>query len=276
MNNADLFLHNLNGKITPIDKWLLSAEYPWGVIKDLNRFVHEVIVAKQMEYGANKEDFVPWSLKIRSHENCVLEPNIGEPEEKKENPIIASEGFILTGHHTKIESFAYLKGNIIIGDNCTIESGVRITGNVVIGNNVHIYHGATITGSSPQTDMPQSVWIGNDVKIYQGSIIKASIILDNCRVYSNCYIGASVVGKNVLIGSGVKMVDAKFRQKNQMIIIRHPLETIDTELTKFGGAIGNNVEIGSNVTIYPGTIILPDSSILPNDTVQDIYDRKIK
>lgn len=266
INNVDLFEipKDKNAKLSQIERWLLHTEYPWGSIKNLNQFVNAIIKAKKKKYSKHKENFVPWSLKIFSHENCILEPNI------------FSEGFIMVGHHTKVESFAYLRGNITIGDNCIIESGVRITGNVVIGNNVHIYHGATITGSSPQTDMPQSVWIGNDVKVYQGSIIKASVVMDKSRIYSNCYIGASVVGKDVLIGSGTKMVDAKFRQKNQMIIIRHPQNPINTELTKFGGAIGNGVEIGSNVTIYPGSLILPGCGVIPNDTVQDIYDRKIK
>ncbi|HPL92767.1 MAG TPA: hypothetical protein PLB38_00595 [bacterium] len=264
INNMDLFIIGHQGEINPIEKWLLEMQYPWVNIHQLNQFVENLIEAEKKYYNDHREEFVPWSLKIYSHENCVLEPNV------------FSEGFIKIGYHTKVESSAYLKGNINIGDNCIIESGVRITGNVVIGNNVHIYHGATITGSSPQTDMPQSVWIGNDVKVYQGSIIKASVVMDKSRIYSNCYIGASVVGKDVLIGSGTKMVDAKFRQKNQMIIIRHPQDPINTELTKFGGAIGNGVEIGSNVTIYPGSLILPGCGVIPNDTVQDIYDRKIK
>jgi len=257
LNNLDLFgiSPDANAPLSELEKWLRTMEYPWLAIRNLNHFVEGIIESKKKKYSEHKEDFVPRSLGIFSHEDCVLEPNI------------TSEGFIMCGHHTKIESGCRITGNVVIGDHCIIESDCRITGNVVIGNNSHLHHGVTITGCSKAG--PSSVYIGNNVNIYQHSVVKASIMMDGANIYSGSYVPVSIIGPNARVGSQNSFDDAKI-DENQLIVIQYKLESIQTELKRLGVMIGSNTKMKSGVTADPGTIVAPNQIIPRNETIQGL------
>jgi len=141
---------------------------------------------------------------------------------------------------TKIFSGAYIEGPTIIGKNC------------YIGPNCHI--------------RPYCM-IGNDVTIGQGAEIKASILLDKCKISHFSYIGNSLLGRNVNIAAGV--ITAVRRFDNQNIVIFLPTgKQYDTGKYKFGAIIGDNVQIGIGVLILPGRIIKPNSTVEPGIIVR--------
>lgn len=145
-------------------------------------------------------------------------------------------------------------GNILVmGEGINIIKPVSIEGSVIIGRNCHI---------GPFAHLRGPVIIGDDCIIGNFTEIKNSILLDGSRAPHHNYVGDSVVGNNVNLGSGVKLANYKLgggeisvRIKNEFI--RSEIQT-KTGQTKFGVAIGDRTEIGCNSVLAPGTLVGKD------------------
>jgi acetyltransferase-like isoleucine patch superfamily enzyme len=166
---------------------------------------------------------------------------------KINSPFILEKQGIYLSEGTMIEPSAIIKGPCYIGVGCEIRQGAYIRGNVIVGDNCVIGHNTEV---------------------------KNSIIMNHTEAGHFNYIGDSILGSHVNLGAGAKLANVEFRSpedKSKEIFppIKHfdGAKEIDTQLTKFGSIIGDNVEIGCNAVICPGTLVAKENWVYPNVTL---------
>lgn len=157
----------------------------------------------------------------------------------------------------------------IVPETVRIDSNVNIEGVVHFGNNVHVSSGTTIVGPCYIGD---DVYIGNNAlirknssigpgcKIGYGTEIKNAVLFGNSTVGRLSFIGDSVLGENVQLGSNT--VTVNYNTTGEAIYY-HPFagKSVDTKLEKLGAFIGDNSIIGTGHRIAPGTPFLPGTTI---------------
>lgn len=165
-----------------------------------------------------------------------------------------------------------------ISETAIIDRTAKITGPVVIEDGVKILEFARITGP---TIIKKGTLIGT------GSFVRESIIGENCvlgyhtevtRSYigKNCwfhtnYVGDSIVGNNVAMGSGSVFANLRLDQKEIHSHIKS--QKLNTGRSKFGVVAGNGVQIGVNVSTMPGVKIGKNSVIGPGVVLtEDVED----
>ncbi len=163
----------------------------------------------------------------------------------------------------------------IIPDSVSIDPNVNIKGIVHFGENVHVCSGTTIVGPCY---IGSNVFIGNsclirknssigsNCKIGYGTEIKNAILFGNSTVGRLSFIGDSVLGENVKLGSGSMTVNHDSLEK--VIEYQPPGEdSINTNLPKLGAFVGDNSIIGTGHTIAPGTYIAAGTKISDRITI---------
>jgi len=155
---------------------------------------------------------------------------------------------------------------IYIGKHTVIEPGVVIKSKVLIGEHSEIRQGAYLRGS---------VIIGNYCVVGHTTEVKNSVFMDGSEAGHFAYVGDSILGNHVNLGAGTKLANLQFRTSEQKqtgqletIKITIDQERYETNLTKLGAILGDNVETGCNTVTSPGTLVGRDSWIYPNTTVK--------
>ena len=142
----------------------------------------------------------------------------------------------------KIGKYVTIEGPVIIEEGVRILEGTKIVGPVFIG------HG-TIVGNN---NIIRHSHIGSSCVTGFSTDITRSYVGSNCWFHSN-YLGDSVVGDNVSIGSGTVL--ANLRLDESAISSKVKDEVVNTKRTKLGAMIGSDVRIGVNVSTMPGVKI---------------------
>lgn len=151
-------------------------------------------------------------------------------------------GKLSVGTGTSISKDAKLSGNIVIGNNCMIGIGVILRGNVRIYDNVRIGYGVEI---------------------------KNSIVKENTTIGPLCYLGDSLVEKNVYLGALVRTSNHRLDRDNIKAWNGEYLE--DTYLEKLGAWIKESANLGVGVVILPGRIVPEKSIFSPNIVIAKNY-----
>ena len=152
-----------------------------------------------------------------------------------------------------IDSHVNISGPVHIGENVRISSGTTIKGPCYIGKNVFIGHNSLIREYSS---------IGPDSKVGYGTEVKNAVLFGKTQIGRLSFVGDSVVGENVKIGSGTMTVN--YNNLGSTIQIKTDEgEFIDTELKKLGAFIGDGSMIGANHTIGPG-VSIPAGKQIPD------------
>jgi UDP-N-acetylglucosamine diphosphorylase / glucose-1-phosphate thymidylyltransferase / UDP-N-acetylgalactosamine diphosphorylase / glucosamine-1-phosphate N-acetyltransferase / galactosamine-1-phosphate N-acetyltransferase len=160
-------------------------------------------------------------------------------------------------------------GDTVIPDSVSIDPGVNIKGIVRFGENVHVCSGTSIVGPCY---IGANVFIGNsslirnyasigpNCKIGYGTEIKNAVLFGNSTVGRLSFIGDSVLGENVQLGSGTMTINHDSLARK--IVFSPPDEDpIDTRLPKLGAFIGDHAVIGAGHTIGPGAYIGPGTAV---------------
>lgn len=164
--------------------------------------------------------------------------------------------------NVEIKKNVVIEGAVIIEEGVKIFEGTKIVGPVYIGKN-------TIIGNN---NIIRHSHIGAFVVTGFSTDITRSYIGDNCWFHTN-YIGDSVIGNNVSMGSGT--VCANLRLDDEEISSMVKGEKIGTGKNKLGAMLGNNVRIGVNTSIMPGIKIGQNSFVGAGIVVDsDIEDSK--
>lgn len=151
-----------------------------------------------------------------------------------------------------VESGVNISGPVVIEDNVTIKSGASIIGPCHIGRNSFIGHNVLLR---------ECTSIGSNSIIGFGVEIKNSVIMAHSEIGRLSFIGDSVIGEGVEVGSATILVNVKMDQSTVTVDIGgHP---VDSRLKKLGSFIGDRAWIGANHTFLPGTKI-PAGKIIPH------------
>ncbi len=163
----------------------------------------------------------------------------------------------------KISERAIIEGEVSIGKGSVVEPGVMIVGPAIIGENTLIRQGAYVRGN---------VIIGNNCIIGHASEVKGTIILNNTELSHFNYVGDSIIGSDVLLGAGVKTANVKITGGRIMVTIGD--KNFETELVKFGGIVGDKVQVGCNSVLNPGTLVGKRTLVYSNVSLRGYYPGK--
>ena len=153
-------------------------------------------------------------------------------------------------------------GEATISKSAHLIGDVRIEGPVQIEDNVEIRSGTIIEGPS---FIGSGSFIGNNVLIRKytsvgkscivgyGVELKNCILSGNSRIGRLSFIGDSVIGNNVDIGSGVMTINENLDRSTLKSTVNK--KSMDTNLNKLGAFIGDDAIIGSGNTTMAGTVI---------------------
>ncbi|MCP4754018.1 MAG: NTP transferase domain-containing protein [Proteobacteria bacterium] len=159
----------------------------------------------------------------------------------------------------RIDPNVNVKGVVHFGENVHISSGTTIVGPCYIGSDVYIGNNSLIRKNSS---------IGSNCKIGYGTEIKNAVLFGKSNVGRLSFIGDSVLGENVHLGSGT--MTANHDSLGREIYFKPPdEESVNTMLPKLGAFIGDNSIIGTGHTIAPGTLIAANTDISDRITISD-------
>jgi UDP-N-acetylglucosamine diphosphorylase/glucosamine-1-phosphate N-acetyltransferase len=189
----------------------------------------------------NANDFI-----LEQHFEEVVNDKIASGSSSKKGRIrgiveegVKIEGNLLLEENSILRQGSYIQGNACIGKNCTIGPNCHITGNTAIGNNCQIGHGV---------------------------VVENSVIDRQCRIEPFCHISHSVLGEDVLVGSGTVTMSAPMKTKTVTSVIKG--EAVASDRERFGATLGSHVTIQPHAVIYPGVKIAPNKVIPPGKVIR--------
>jgi bifunctional UDP-N-acetylglucosamine pyrophosphorylase/glucosamine-1-phosphate N-acetyltransferase len=159
---------------------------------------------------------------------------------------IIDKSVVLKGHVT-------IEGPVIIEEGVEIRSGTIIEGPAFIGRNSFIGNNVLIRNFTS---------VGPESTIGYGVELKNCIMFGRSTVGRLSFIGDSVIGTGVDIGSGTMTINRGELGKTVKTMVHG--SSIDTGLKKLGAFIGDDVIVGASNTIIAGTVIESGSSIPHN------------
>lgn len=156
---------------------------------------------------------------------------------------------------------SYIGKDIHIGKGTVIEPGVVIHGPAIIGENCRLRTGAYIRGN---------VIVGDYCMVGNSTEIKNSLLFNHAIVPHFNYIGDSILGYKVHLGSSVVLSNVKTPPSEIKVVTLE--KTYHTGLKKFGAIIGDHCEIGANAVLNPGSIIGKNCIIYPLALIRGVVN----
>ncbi len=155
----------------------------------------------------------------------------------------------------RLRGAVQFRGPVVIEKNVVIESGASIFGPCFIGENAFLGNGVLVR---PYTAIGANATIGFGVEL------KNCILLNGTRVGRLSFVGDSVVGEDVVVGSGTMTLTQHLDRSP--IEIHTPGGSVDSGLDKLGSFLGDGVRVGASNTLAPGTVVPPGEVIPPHCT----------
>ena len=156
----------------------------------------------------------------------------------------------------------------------TMSNGARIKGPCILGKNIVIHDYAIIENSyigdgcniGNHTSIIDSTLV-KDVRVNHDAVIEKSIIMENSVICYHAEVLHSIVGKEVMMGSGVKTPCQRLKNVDRKPV--YPWVTYFSDIgikrtEKFGAIIGDYCQIGSGTVIHPGRRVGKRSKIYAN------------
>jgi bifunctional UDP-N-acetylglucosamine pyrophosphorylase/glucosamine-1-phosphate N-acetyltransferase len=156
-----------------------------------------------------------------------------------------------------------------------VENGAHLIGPVTVSESARIRSGAYVEGPSlidEESDIGPNCYIrpftsiGKKVRVGNACEIKNSILMDGTHVGHLSYVGDSILGEKCNLGAGT--VTANYRLDAGTVKMMVKDEIVDTERTKLGAVLGDNVRGGINALFMPGVKVGVNSWIGPNVVVE--------
>jgi bifunctional UDP-N-acetylglucosamine pyrophosphorylase/glucosamine-1-phosphate N-acetyltransferase len=175
------------------------------------------------------------------------------------NVLDANRFVMKTYQHAKIASTVKFEGNVTINGPVQIEDDVVVSGNSIlngpcyIGKGTYIGHNVLVRSNTS---------IGAKCVIGYGVELRNCVLFDDVKVGRLSFVGDSVIGANVEVGSGIMTVNNSMTGKSVTMSING--KDVDSGLEKLGAFVGDNAKIGASNTLAPGTII-PAGTFVPHN-----------
>jgi len=142
-----------------------------------------------------------------------------------------------------LESNVTLQGIVKIEADVLIKAGAVIEGPCSIGRGSYIGNNSLIRSYTS---------LGKNCEVGSGVELKNCVVMDNTQIGRLSFIGDSVLGENVDIGSGCMTVNRAVDWKP--ISVKNG-KRISTGLSKLGAFLGDGVVVGAGNMIQPGTVV---------------------
>jgi bifunctional UDP-N-acetylglucosamine pyrophosphorylase/glucosamine-1-phosphate N-acetyltransferase len=153
----------------------------------------------------------------------------------------------------KVAGNVQLEGPVVIERNVVIESGAVLKGPCFIGEGSYIGNNSLVRTFSA---------IGPNSVVGYGSELKNCVLFGKSDLGRLSFIGDSVIGEGVSLGTALTTVNHFSDGKN--IVVSTANESVDSGLPKLGAFIGDGVRIGARQTLAPATIVPAGSFIEDN------------
>ncbi|WP_404815591.1 hypothetical protein [Streptomyces thermolineatus] len=159
-----------------------------------------------------------------------------------------------------VEAGALLHGAVIVQTGARIEAGAQVIGPVLICTGAVIAAGAMVRDHSV---------IGPGCRIGFGAEITRSLLTGNVFMKHPCFIGDSVVGRRVNVGSFCSTTGLRCDRGPvpepaiEEITVSLGDRRVSTGQTKFGAVIGDEVTLPAGTFLSPGTLIGPRTVVYP-------------
>ena len=177
--------------------------------------------------------------------------------------ILAANRMVMdTWEEARISRQAVIEGNVTITGPVRIEPGSVIKSGVVLAGPCYI---------------GRDCYVGNNVLVRSysslgpGSMIGYGVELKNCVLFGNSkvgrlsFVGDSVIGENVDIGSGTMTINENMDRSSVRVDVRG--EAVDSGLTKLGAFMGDDVKVGAGNTLAAGTVLAPGTCVPHHATI---------
>ena len=155
-----------------------------------------------------------------------------------------------------IENGAHLIGPVTVAESARIRSGAYIEGPALIDEGSDI---------GPNCYIRPFTSIGKNARIGNACEIKNSMLMDGTHVGHLSYVGDSIIGEKCNLGAGT--ITANYRLDGRTVKMMVKDVTVDTERTKLGIVLGDNVKSGINALFMPGVKVGVNSWVGPNVVV---------
>jgi UDP-N-acetylglucosamine diphosphorylase / glucose-1-phosphate thymidylyltransferase / UDP-N-acetylgalactosamine diphosphorylase / glucosamine-1-phosphate N-acetyltransferase / galactosamine-1-phosphate N-acetyltransferase len=177
--------------------------------------------------------------------------------------ILAANRIVMdTWEEARISRYAVIESNVTLSGPVRVERGAVIKAGAVLAGPCYIGH---------------NCYVGNNVLVRSyaslgaASLIGYGVELKNCVLFGNCligrlsFIGDSVIGENVDIGSGTMTINENMDRTPITVDVRG--EVVDSGLVKLGAFIGDDVKVGAGNTLAAGTVLTPGTRVAHHATV---------
>ena len=175
------------------------------------------------------------------------------------NVLDANRFLMKSYQYATIASSVKFQGNVTINGPVQIEDDVIVSGNSILNGPCYIGKG-TYIGNNVLVRSNTS--IGANCVIGYGVELKNCVLFDRVRVGRLSFLGDSVVGEDVEIGSGIMTVNNLMTDETVKMTIND--QRVDSGLVKLGAFIGDQAKVGASNTLAPGTII-PAGKFVPHN-----------
>ncbi|MBI4983477.1 hypothetical protein HZC32_02435 [Candidatus Woesearchaeota archaeon] len=163
----------------------------------------------------------------------------------------------------EVHQSVIISGPVKIGTGTVISPYVVIEGPVMIGKDCTI---------RPFTLIRPGTIIGDGCVIGNGSEIKNAIVFNEAKIASQTFVGDSILGKGVRVGSGTILANRRFDQKEIHVTLKGKKISVGSD--KFGAVIGDYVRLGANCVTMPGTIIGKHTWVVPGACLNGFYEKE--
>ena len=170
------------------------------------------------------------------------------------------ERHLVPGVHGEIHPGAWIGNDVYVAPGVVIEPGAYVQGPTILGEGTVVRHGAYVRGHCV---------IGRDCVIGHATELKRVIMLDGAQAPHFNYVGDSILGREVNLGTGTRL--SNFKNDGSTIQVVVGEEKISTGMRKLGGILGDGVKTGCNCVLSPGTLVGPQSLIYANAVLRGIY-----
>jgi len=158
--------------------------------------------------------------------------------------------------HAVIEGNVTITGPVHIEPGSVIKSGVVLAGPCYIGRNCYVGNNVLLRAYSS---------LGAGSMIGYGVELKNCVLFGNLQVGRLSFVGDSVLGENVDIGSGTMTINENLDRTSVRVDVLG--ESVDSELTKLGAFMGDDVKVGAGNTVAAGTVLAPGTCVPNHITV---------
>lgn len=156
------------------------------------------------------------------------------------------------GSQANFDPTARIKGPFWAGEECTVRTGAYVNTSSMIGSRTVI---------SRRVD------------------VSASFIRGRTQIDAFAMVNHSLIGKNVYVGPGAKLLHKPLRAKIISTLDyrdRGPAKVFSTERSKFGAVVGDDCFIDADAKLFPGTVLLPGCVVPANaKVVAGIYTKEL-